>query len=123
MRKMLMRLHLFPVSTLALTVISGAAFAQNAEGYNRSEYFHGPGMMWGGYGGYGMFLGPLFMIVLLIAIVAGVIYLLRAFGGGNLGLAAGTSGVRSLDILKERYARGEIDSKEFEERKRMLSDG
>lgn len=110
------------VAATAASLYSGVAYAQNADGYNRGEYFHGPGMMWGGYGGVGVFLGPLFMIVLLIAIVIGVIYLLRAFGGGQLGSVAGPAGNRSLDILKERYARGEIDSKEFDERKKMLSE-
>lgn len=110
------------VVAAAVWFYTGTAFAQNADGYNRGEYFHGPGMMWGGYGGAGMFLGPLFMFVLLIAIVIGVIYLLRTFGGWQPGLGAGATGNRSLDILKERYARGEIDSKEFEERKRMLSE-
>ena len=32
------------------------------------------------------------------------------------------SGKTSLDILKERFARGEIDKDEYQERKRILGD-
>lgn len=34
-----------------------------------------------------------------------------------------TQGSSPEDILKERFARGEIDAKEFEERRRILRDG
>jgi putative membrane protein len=67
------------------------------------------------------FFGPLFMIVLLAVIIAAVILLVRWFGGTT---AAGTARLppanRALDILKERFARGEIDKTEFEERRRVL---
>jgi putative membrane protein len=36
--------------------------------------------------------------------------------------AAGPSGREALDILRERFARGEIDAAEFEERKRLLAE-
>jgi putative membrane protein len=57
--------------------------------------------------------------ILLIAIVAVVMVLIgRGIGRG----AAPTPGPResALDILKSRYARGEIGEEEFERRRREL---
>lgn len=75
--------------------------------------------MWGGMDGHswGWGFGPLFMVLfwglVVIGIVALVQYLLR--GPGNA-----PRGKNALDILKERYARGEIDKDEFERKKRDL---
>lgn len=68
------------------------------------------------------FLGPLMMMLVIVAVVAAVIFLVRALGGSH-----GVSGPhpqpnRALDILKERYARGEIDRTEFEERRKVLGE-
>lgn len=85
-------------------------------------YGYGPNMMWGG-GWYGMVLGPLFMILLLVAVFAAVALLSRWFAAPWHGPSSAhhLPHVRSpLDILKERYARGEIDKEEFEERRRVL---
>lgn len=71
---------------------------------------------WGGMG-FGMIGMALFWILLLVAIVA----LVRGTRGS--GTAAGQPpGKSGIDILKERYARGEIDKTEFEVKKRDLSD-
>ncbi|MGH2579439.1 MAG: SHOCT domain-containing protein [Actinomycetota bacterium] len=61
-------------------------------------------------------------IVLLVAILTGAILLVR--GLWNLGDARQGQGPRrsdALTVLEERYARGEIDSEEFEERRRSLT--
>lgn len=79
-------------------------------------------MMWGG-GGYGMFLGPLFMILTLAVVVAVVVLLVRWLGGPWHGAQPPYQPPASrtpLDILKERFARGEINKEEFEERRRVL---
>ena len=78
--------------------------------------------MWdlGGHGwgwiGVGMIHMLLFWGLIILAIVALVRYLSTS-SKTDLGDTQ-----KPLDILRERFARGEIDSKEFEERKRLLSD-
>ena len=52
--------------------------------------------------------------------VAAVVLLMRWLGAGAH--AATPAGKNALDILEERFARGEIDKDEFEERRRVLSD-
>ena len=75
-----------------------------------------PYRMVGWHGGWGMmFFGPAFMLLSIAGIVALVVWLLR--GSGQ---APPSSGRTPVDILKERFARGEIDAKEFEERRKIL---
>lgn len=115
------------VGALGLTTLlttAGSALAQVGDVSGRNiPYYNGPGMMWGGgqWGGFGMVLGPIFMILVLVAIVVGVLYLLRHFGGVGAGFGPEQADGRALAILKERYAKGEIDTGEFEERKAKLS--
>ncbi|MGH2664090.1 MAG: SHOCT domain-containing protein [Actinomycetota bacterium] len=61
-------------------------------------------------------------LVFLAAIVVGAILLVRALwarGGSDRGEGPSSPG-DALRILEERYARGEIDDREFEERRRLL---
>lgn len=64
-------------------------------------------------------LGWIFMALWWILIVAGIVALIKW-------LISESHNVRThekspLDILKQRYAKGEIDKKEFENRKKDLS--
>lgn len=96
--------------------ISGSAAAQPVLAQSESGRYYGE-HMWGG--GWWMFLGPIWMIVVIGAIVAVVILLARWLGAE--GHASGQSRSRSsVDILKERFARGEIDKEEFQERLKLL---
>lgn len=72
-------------------------------------YHHGWGMMgW---------MGPVMLIVLLVLVGVVLWSVLNAGGGRDHRRRGGDS---ALDVLRERYARGEIDHDEFEERKRRL---
>ena len=67
-------------------------------------------------GGFGLF-GFLFMLLFWGLIVLGLIALIK-FVSGQLGDFNGKN--NALEILKERYAKGEIDKKEYDERKKTL---
>jgi putative membrane protein len=104
----------------ALVFTPGWALAQAQPDSER--YGYGPGMMgWGG-GGYGMFFGPLFMILTLVAVIAAIVFLIQWLGGGSWQGVQKATGPAPLDILKARFARGEIDQKEFDERRKVLSE-
>ena len=75
--------------------------------------------MWGDMGwgwGWGM-IGTVHMLLWWILIVLGIVVLAKWLFGG----ARGSAGDRALEVLRERYARGEIDKEEFEKRKRDLA--
>ncbi len=73
-----------------------------------------------------MIFGPLFMILILAVVIAVAVLFVRWLGGSSQGpqppYRSSSSGPTALDILKERYARGEIEQEEYEERRRVLSE-
>jgi putative membrane protein len=70
-----------------------------------------------------MIFGPVFMILVLALVIAIAVLLVRWLGGTWTAATPHRSSYRTpLDILKERFARGEIDKEEFEERRRILGE-
>ena len=68
---------------------------------------------WMSWGWGPMWFGPLFWLAII-----GLVVWLIARAARNSG--QGSSGRTALDILDERFARGEIDEKELEERRKAL---
>ncbi|MFQ5657759.1 MAG: SHOCT domain-containing protein, partial [Candidatus Methylomirabilales bacterium] len=71
----------------------------------------GTGMMW-----FNFLTGVLFLVLLIVGIVA-VAKLVFAEGSWRGRVATETA----LDILKQRYARGELTKEEFEAKKRDIA--
>ncbi len=73
----------------------------------------------GGYGwGWGLF-GFLFMAIFWVLLIVGVVLLIRWLVEQSRPQPS-WGGESALDILKKRYARGEIGKEEFEAKKRDL---
>ena len=87
--------------------------------WGHHEWGMGPGMMGWGYG-TGWF-ESIIMAAFWIAVIVGIIFLIRW-----LVLSTRTAGHKAhaedsaLEIIKKRYARGEIKKEEFEEKKKDL---
>ena len=78
--------------------------------------------MWSG-GWSGWFFGPIMMILFMVVAVVVLVLLVRSISGSShAGAPHMPPGKTPLDILKERFARGEIDQAEFEERRKVLGE-
>ena len=73
----------------------------------------------GGMMGYGWGFMPLIFFAFLILIALGAYYLLKEFTSAERAAAPDT-GEHALEILKERYARGEITREEYQQMKEEL---
>lgn len=85
-------------------------------------------MYWNGnhMGGWGMGMGWLFLVLVVLGIVVLIMIIIGMFRGG---IRRGPGGDdrpqgrehnRARDMLDERYARGEIDATEYDEKRLRL---
>lgn len=78
---------------------------------------------WGHMGAWGMVWGWLLMAMLLAGLIVLVVLLVRMPGGrDSRSIPRPSARGRARELLDERYARGEIDSAEYDERRRRLDD-
>jgi putative membrane protein len=123
--------RLTPVATMCSILVAMApTFAQQSQNPPTSEPPYGYYHMWGGPWGWhaGMIFGPIMMLLVVVGIVALVVLLVRSFGYGHSpwyrhgGYPPVDLPYRrhALDILEERFAKGEINKEEFEEKRRLI---
>lgn len=73
-----------------------------------------------GYGG-GIWIIPLVMGVLRIALLVVTVYFIYKLFVKNKGNNAGSSYSPALEILNERFAKGEINEEEYNTKKKQIS--
>ena len=121
---MLNKLLAFPLLAVVAVMAPLQAMAQQTPSPAPEWYGPGPWHMWGG--GYGFWWGPFFMLI-VFALVIGAVVLL--FGGRRHGLHSGGPGWgpdgrhhghSALEILGERFARGEIQKDEYEAKRKTI---
>ena len=81
-------------------------------------------VVWGDLGmggGWGVF-GMIHMILWWVLIIVGIVVLVKWLTGGSPRHIR-ASGSCALDILDERYAKGEIDKNEFEQKRADITSG
>ena len=107
-----------PMTMLFTFFYTNQALAQQWGG--QGGWHMGPGMM----GGWGMgWFGSIFMLIFWGLVIVGLVLLVRwLVFATRKGADPSQGGSRAMDILKERYARGEIDREEFEQKKQDLGE-
>ena len=97
--------YMIPAAMVAFAAAAAPGLADTGNGFSH---------MWGD--GYGMTGG--LMMVLFWGVIIGIIVLVVR---GLSGRSAPGNTPTAQDILRDRYARGEIDEDEFERRKAKLN--
>ena len=131
---MLKRLSTLPILIFIVLIAPLQAFAQQPpQPAAPPQGYYGPGPwhhMWGdGYGWHFWWMFPLMMLC-MIAIFAVIFFLVRGFCGHGCHhwgprsrMWGGDPSHSALQILNERYARGEIQKDEYTEKKAAILSG
>ena len=104
------------INSRILGVLSDVSLPAVAWAQERTYDFWGMHPMWGMWSGWGFGM-MLMMLVFWGLIIGGLVLGLRWLLSQRRDSRSDTA----LDILRQRYARGEIDREEFEAKKRDLS--
>jgi putative membrane protein len=131
-------LHRLKTLPLALGVALGdplLAIAQTQQDSPQPRQWYAPGHMWGMWGdGYGWpfwWGGPILMLLFWLIVIGGIVFLVtrglqghRAYGGPPWADRSwGDPTQSALQILNERFARGDIQKDEYEDKKATLLSG
>jgi len=127
------RKNIFAAVFAIVAFVLGGVYVSHAQTGMMDVYRWEPGitrynthydMMNYGLGGYGSFGGGLVMVLFWVLVVAGIVALVRYTSRDDRTHSTPSSPSpqhnSAMDILKERYARGEIEKEEFETKKKDL---
>jgi putative membrane protein len=75
-----------------------------------------PMMGFGGFGSTGMIFGFIFFVAIVIGVIFLIVWLVRRAGCS----ATDKTSTKSIEVLKERYAKGELTKEQYENMKKDL---
>ena len=101
----------------ALFIVLPLVFGAVSGGQYGGWGMMGPGMM-GGFGWW--WLMPIFFILFWGLIIWGIVALVRGLSGSRGSDSTPPTVDSALEVLKKRYARGEINKEEYDEKKHDL---
>jgi putative membrane protein len=107
-----------PIQLLSATTVLFTATPALAQPPGDGEWPWHSGWGWGGM----MVGGGVLMIAFWVVVILLIVLLVRWLGVSAATHHPEQARPTALDILRERYARGEIDKEEYEQRRRTLSD-
>lgn len=111
------KLFTFTILTFFISFPLKEAFAQWGRDYGGYSMM-GPGMM----GGWGMgWFVIIFMLIFWVLVIVGLVSFIKWLIQTTSREKSEAGGGRVLDILKERYTRGEIDKRKYKEMRKDLS--
>ena len=124
MRKLLKSgTFLYGLPTILLSGFLTLTVSASAWGQQSQDDYHGVHMTWNGGWWYDMFFGPILIVILIGIVIAALVLLVRRLGGSTTNTELSTPSIRDpLKILSNRFARGEIDKDDYEERRRILNE-
>lgn len=104
--------------------VTASAVATTLAGHKAMAQEMMPGGYWNNGWGYGhMMTGGLIMIVFWGGLIVLFVVLVRWLSGdGMVNRSRDRAGSDAVDILRARFARGEIDEEEFHARRKTLED-
>ena len=107
------------ITAMALSIVLFPATQALAQWGDNRGWHMGPAMM----GGWSMgWFGGIFMMIFWVLVLVGLVFLIKwLIQSTNRAKSDAGRANSALEILKDRYARGEIDTAEFEEKKRVLA--
>ena len=111
------RSHIVAVGVLLVIALGISALmgGMMGPGMMNPETMPGGGWMWG----LGMGLGGLTMLIFWGALIVGIVLLVRFLGARDFASSERTS----LDVVKRRYAAGDITREQYEEIRKTLEEG
>ena len=110
-RKLLFTVGIVVLVVLALSTLAGGMMGGHMFAPERTQ---DGAWMWG----FGMGLGGLMMLVFWGAVIAGIVLLVRQIGRGG----SASSVEQPVDVLKRRYAAGEISREQYEQMKQEIKE-